>query len=81
MPRQVKQVRIHSSTLRFVQDFCPETWKSCLRASQQKPRSRMVEVEVFSGKCKCLQEIMRAHNLSEDTNDSVAKDLRKLTGA
>lgn len=78
MPRPIKQVKIHKKTYQFMESFCPKTINTCFQSVHQIPRSRMVEVELFSSKCKCIKDIVQENNMIENTNETIAKDLHKL---
>ena len=75
---RVIRVRIHKKTLQFLYAFCPKTIETCLRAIAQKPKSRMVDVELYDRKCKCIEQVIHESQLFENTSDLVAKDIQHI---
>lgn len=71
-------IRIQKKTLAFLYAFCPRSIHTCVRAVQEKPRSRMVEVDLHDKKCKCIEHIVQETNLYENTSASVVKDLMHM---
>jgi len=78
---RIVPLRIHRKTLQFLYAFCPDTIQRCLRDIRNRPKSRMVDIELFQKKCECIERIICDSDLCENTGDVVVRDLERMRKA